>query len=170
MKDFYDLFIIELKGIYSGEKQIVNALPKMIKAATSTKLKHALQDHLNETKEQVKRLEEISKELNQDLSGFECSIMKSLLESGDKLAHTQFDNATKDSAIISSAQQVEHYEIAVYGTLKAYAKHLKLDHIVELLATTAKEEGHANKVLNEIAEGTLLNSGLSDKAVKRKVA
>jgi len=167
MKDFYDLFIRDLKHIYNVEEQIVKALPDLAKAATSEKLKEALRHHLKETKEQVKRLEEISKELNQDLAGYECEVTHDLLKEAHKITRANYDHFVKDAALISAMQRIEHFEIACYGALKAYAKHFKLKKVEELLEESSKEEGNADKKLIEIAEGTLFTSGINTEAHKR---
>jgi ferritin-like metal-binding protein YciE len=163
MKDFYSLFIKELKDIYDAEKQIMKALPEMIKSAHSSNLKEAFQQHLKETKEQVKRLESISQELNEDLAGGRNDVVKSLIMEGRK-SKAFTDPIVKDVALINAAQHIEHYEIASYGTLKAFAKHLKLTDVYNLLDDSSKEEGHANKTLNSIAEGSIFQKGVNDKA------
>ena len=134
MKDFYTLFISELKRIYSAEKQTVEALSHLVKAASAPKLKETFQHHLDETKNQVKRLETIATELEEDLSGNECDIMKSLLKDADKIIKAKYDPTTRDAALIIAAQRIEHYEIATYGSLKAFAKHFKLSKVEKLLA------------------------------------
>jgi ferritin-like metal-binding protein YciE len=170
MKNFYELFVKELKEIYSAEHQIIEAMPKIIKAATSIKLKDSLQHHLKETRHQVKRLEQVAKELNENISGRHNEAMKGLIKESLMVAKTNFDHMVKDAALISSVQKIEHYEIATYGVLKAFARHLKFKNIEDLLDETAKEEGHANKKLTEIAEGTLLSSGVNKEACKRLAA
>jgi ferritin-like metal-binding protein YciE len=161
MKDFYALFVHELKSMYGAEKKIVKALPKMVEAAKSEKLKEAFRHHLKETENQVRRLEEIGVTLNEDLKGHDCMVIDSLLKEGKKIIESSYDKVVKDSALICAAQRIEHYEIACYGILKAFAKHFKLKEIEELLEESSKEEGHANKILGEIAEGTLFTSGVN---------
>jgi ferritin-like metal-binding protein YciE len=170
MKNFYELFIKELKDMYYAEKQIVEALPRFIKAATSVKLKEAFHDHLKETRHQVKRLEQIARHLDENLSGGHNAGIHALIKEGSMIARFSGDHMVKDAALIGSAQKIEHYEIASYGTLKAFARHLKLVDIEELLDENAKEEGHANKRLTEIAEGTFLTSGVNKEACKRLAA
>jgi ferritin-like metal-binding protein YciE len=168
MKDFNTLFVEELKRIYSAETQIVSALPSMIQAATNSKLKEAFQHHLGETKEQIMRLEEIAQEVNENLSSVrECEITKALINEGKKVMQSDYDANTKDAALINCAQRIEHYEIASYGILKAYAKQLKLSRVEKLLKDSAKEEGCSNKVLTDIAEGTLFSTGVNVQAKKR---
>ncbi len=165
-KDFYELFLIELRDIYDGEKQMTKALPAMINAAHSKDLKDALRSHLEETKNQVKRLDAIASELNVSLSGETCKAMQGLVKEAQDAMKTNFQSVVKDAAIISYAQRVEHYEISVYGTLKTFAKHLDLPYVKQLLEDTLKEEAHADKKLTEIAEGSLFSSGLNTKAKK----
>src|SRR5437764_466777 len=113
MKDFYFLFIKGLKEIYDAEKQIVKALPEMIKASHDPELKEILQSHLTETKGQVKRLQEIATDLNEDLEGPENAIIKAHIKEGQKLIKTKLDPIVKDAAIITAAQLIEHYEISM---------------------------------------------------------
>lgn len=165
MEDFYQLFVNELKDIYNAEMQIEKALPQMISAASSSQLKDAFRNHLKETKNQVKRLEEISREINENLRGTECNGMKGILEEGKGAITGSFhkDNI-RDAALIGAAQRVEHYEIAVYGTLKAYAKHLKMNNAEKLLDQTLQEEYHADTLLSKLAEGSFFTSGINTKA------
>lgn len=167
MKDFYDLFINELKKAYDGEEQMIDALPIMAKAAQSDKLKAALKDHLAETKNQLKRLNEIAKELQEDLTGHKCIAMQSLVREGEEAIKGKYDKLVIDSAIIAAAQKIEHYEISTYGTLKAFAKYFDLKKVEDLLEETSKEEGKADKLLNTIAEGSLFSSGVNVKAFRR---
>ena len=167
MKNFYNLFIKELQNVYSVEKQIIAALPKMIEGASSSKLKEALRHHLKETKEQLKRLNTIALELGEGITGFKSDAIAGLIKDGSKVLRAHYDKPSKDAAIISACQRIEHYEIAVYGVLKALARHLNLRHVEELLIETAKEEGHANKTLTELAEGNLFSSGINEKACKK---
>jgi ferritin-like metal-binding protein YciE len=167
MKDFYSLFVKELKDIYDAEKQIVKALPEMAKAAHTPSLKDAFHQHLKETKEQVKRLEVIAKELDEDLDGAQNEIVKSMLKEGNKLIKGHYDSIVKDAALLNAAQHVEHYEIASYGALKAFAKHLKLTDVFNLLDDTSREEGGMNKTLTSIAEGSVFQKGVNDKACEK---
>lgn len=170
MKDFYDLFVKELKHIYSVENQLVDTLPKLIKVAHSPKLKEALRHHLKETKEQVKRLDAIAHELGTYIGGAKSAGLAGILKDGEKELKFHLDSASRDAAIIFAAQRVEHFEIASYGVLKAIAKHLDLDYVLKLLEVSSEEEAKANKKLNEIALGSVFNSGVNDKAYKRFAA
>ena len=164
MKNFYDFFIEELKDVYSAELQLIEALPKMAQAAKSEKLKGAFLDHLEETKDQVDRLEEIGRILDINLDGKTCKAMRGLIQEAQDMIKTPFEDDTKDAALISSAQRVEHYEMAAYGCLKTYAKHLDLSDVEDLLDETLQEEGAADKKLTKIAEGTTFHSGINKKA------
>lgn len=167
MKDFYALFIKELRDIYDAEKQIAQVMPHIVKAVHAPNLKEALQSHLKDSKEQIKRLETIGTELNEDLSGCKNEVVKTLLNEAHKLIKANYDPIVKDAAIINIVQHIEHYEIASYGTLKAFAKHLKLTDIFNLLDDSSSEEGGANKTLTHIAEGNLFQKGINDKASEK---
>jgi len=167
MKDFYSLFIKELQDIYAAEKQILKALPEMAKAAHSQSLKDAFHQHLKETKEQIKRLETVSRELNEEIDGTQNEIVKSMLAEGHKLIKAHFEPMVRDAALVNAAQHVEHYEIASYGILKAFAKHLKLTDVYNLLDDSSREEGSMNKTLTSIAEGSVFQKGVNDKACEK---
>lgn len=170
MKDIHDLFVMELSLIYDAEKQNIKALPNIIAAVSSKKLKSALMKHLDETKEQVQRLETISRELGQDFSNVTSEVMKSLLNEADKIIDSDFDTIVKDAALINITQHIEHFEIASYGILKSLAKSFNYEKILRLLDEISKEKGRANKILNEIAEGSMLHEGVNIEAVKRRAA
>jgi len=170
MKDFYDLFTHEIRDMYAAELQIEKMLPIMAEKAHNSKLKEAFHTHHKETKAQIKRLEKIADQLNISLKNCECEAITGILKEGKNLNKEHFSPEVFDAALIVSAQRVEHYEMAVYGGLKAFAKHLKLDAIVKLLDESSQEEGHADKKLTEIAMGTLFSSGVNEKAMKRKSA
>lgn len=170
MKDLHDLFVTELGLMYDAEKQIVKALPNVINVVSSKKLKDALMKHLDETKEQVRRLENVAIELGQDLPNLTSEVMQSLLNEADKVIASDFDAWVKDAALINCAQHVEHFEIASYGILKSLAKSFGYEKIFRLLDENSKEEGHANKTLNEIAEGSFLSRGVNTEALKRRAA
>lgn len=166
MRNFYDLFISELKDIYAAEILIVDALPAMIKSAHSHVLKEGLRHHHKETEHQIARLELIATLLNVDLGGARCEAVEGLIKEGTRAMNVKYDNEAHDAAIINAAQRIEHYEIAVYGILKSFAKHLDQKNILKLLEESSKEEGGANKKLNEIAEGSIFVSGINKKAMK----
>lgn len=168
MNDFYVLFIEELKKMGSAERQIAKALPYMIKASTSGKLKAALKMHLADALKQIQRLEEIAGDFNESITKSDNPAIKYLLQEGKKVLRHR-DRATRDAAIIMHMQKVQHYELALYGNLKAFAKHFKLEHAMEIFEESGKEEGYMNKKLTELAEGTFFDSGINAKA-RRKCA
>jgi ferritin-like metal-binding protein YciE len=155
LESLEDLFVDELKDLYNAENQLVKALPKMAKAASSDELRSAFQEHLEQTKEHVNRLEKVFKELNCSPKGKKCRAMEGLIEEGSERLDGESDGAVKDAALIAAAQRVEHYEIAGYGCVRTYAHQLG-DHTNEkLLQQTLEEEGAADKKLTHLAEGII---------------
>lgn len=160
-----ELFTDELQDMYSAEHQIIEAMPKLIKAASQPELKDALTTHLHETKNQVKRLEEIFGLLNIAAEENTCEAMEGLLKEADELVGGKAKSSTLDAAIISAGQKVEHYEMASYGTLRSFAKHLEMDsEVIDLLQATLDEEGAADKKLTKIACGSFFSSGVNKEA------
>jgi ferritin-like metal-binding protein YciE len=149
------LYVDELKDLYSAEGQILKALPRMIKAASSRDLKRALTEHERVTRKQVKRLERIFKDLDESPRGKKCRGMEGLLEEGKELISEKPEPDVLDAGLISKAQHVEHYEIAGYGTVRAWAQQLGFDQHVELLQETLDEEGEADKRLSQLAESSI---------------
>lgn len=148
-----DLFVDELKDVYNAEKQLVRALPKMAKAASSKELRRAFTDHLSQTERHVRRLERIFKELDMAPRGKKCHGMEGLIEEGKEMMEEDGESAVIDAGLISAAQRVEHYEMAAYGCLRNYAALLNLDTAVTLLEETLAEEKAADKLLSNIADG-----------------
>jgi ferritin-like metal-binding protein YciE len=146
------LFVDELKDLYSAEKQITKALPKLAKASTSEDLKDAFESHLKETQEQIERLEQIFSILEVNPRGKTCAGMKGLLEEGAEVLEEAEEGAVRDAAMISAAQRVEHYEMAGYGSVRTYAELLGQDKIVTLLEKTLEEEKSADSKLTHIAQ------------------
>jgi ferritin-like metal-binding protein YciE len=155
-----DLFFHGLKDIYYAENQIIKALPKMIDKATNRDLAKGLRDHLAETEKQVGRLEQVFKKLGQDPQGVRCPGIDGLISEADDVAGEVADKQVLDAAIVGSAQAVEHYEIARYGTLIAWADELGHDDAVRLLTTNLNEEKAADKKLSSVA----LRKGVNRKA------
>jgi ferritin-like metal-binding protein YciE len=149
------LFEEELKDIYWAEKALVKALPKMIKKATSPELVDALENHLNETEEQVRRVEKVFASLGKDAKAKKCEAMQGLIDEADTLISESDEGVMRDAAIISAAQKVEHYEIASYGTLRTFAQTLGLHEAVSLLEQTLNEEKTADETLTQVAESTI---------------
>ena len=145
------LLIDELKDIYSAEKQITRALPKMAKAAKSQELKQAFETHLEETKGQIERLDEIFETLGKKATGKTCHGMEGLVEEGSEMIQELGKGDVRDAALISAAQRVEHYEIAAYGTVREYAKMLGRKEVAKLLEETLQEEKATDEKLNEIS-------------------
>ncbi|MCC7009516.1 MAG: ferritin-like domain-containing protein [Acidobacteria bacterium] len=143
----------ELKDIYDAEQRLTKAIPKMIKAASDETLSEALQAHLEETQEQVTRLQEAFESLGAPAKAKPCPGMRGIIEEGSEhMSEDYSDDMLRDAAIIGSAQRVEHYEIAAYGTAIAHAKLLGLDSVVDLLERSLQEEKAADKKLTDIAE------------------
>ncbi len=152
MESMQKLYLDELRDIYDAEKQIESALPKMAKSASHDKLRTAFEDHLATTKEQVRRLETIFDNLGESPAGKKCKGMQGLIAEGAEIMKQEGDPDVKDAAMISSAQRVEHYEIAAYGSLRTYAGQLGLRDHVELIQRSLDEEGNTDKRLTQLAE------------------
>ncbi len=151
-----ELLVEELRDIYDAEKRLTKALPKISKASSHDELKSAIDAHLEETREHVTRLEQAFEALDTPARAKTCAAMKGLIEEGDEHAGEDYaDAGLKDAAISGSAQRVEHYEIAAYGTAIAHAKLLELDDVVALLESTLEEEKAADSKLTEIAESVV---------------
>lgn len=155
MKNLEELFEHQLQDLYSAEDQLTKALPKMVKNAADAKLKKAFEDHLEETKEHKKRLEEICKELKIDPDKETCKAMKGLIKEAEGFMEEVKDNDVKNAGMIAEAQRVEHYEISGYGTAVRYAKELGHKEIAIKLQKTLDEEYNADKTLNDLAEKRL---------------
>jgi ferritin-like metal-binding protein YciE len=152
LEHLMDLYVDELKDMYNAEKQILKALPKMAKNAEHPELRKAFEDHQAVTEEQVARLETIFDDLGVPARGKKCKGMEGLIAEGQEMMSEDADPDVLDAAMISAAQRVEHYEIAVYGTLRTYARQLGLDRHAKLLQQTLDEEGETDKLLTRIAE------------------
>jgi ferritin-like metal-binding protein YciE len=155
LKSLADLLLHELKDLYSAENQLVKALPKMAKAATNAELKAGFEEHLEETKGHVERLDQVAEKLNAKLTGHKCKAMEGLVTEGAELIHEDANDSVRDAGLIGAAQRVEHYEIAGYGTTIALAKHLGHDDIVEILEETLAEEKATDEKLTELAESAV---------------
>jgi ferritin-like metal-binding protein YciE len=155
MNPLEELLQDELKDLYSAENQIIKALPRMAKAATSPELKRAFERHLEETRRQVERLEAIGEELELKLTGKKCVGMEGLIEEGKELMGEIDDEDALDAGLIGAAQKVEHYEIAAYGTARTHAEMLGYRKIAKLLQQTLNEEGMTDKKLSQLAESLI---------------
>jgi len=150
-----ELFVEELRDIYHAEKQLVKALPKMAKAANDDELKNAIQLHLEETRGQVERLEQVFESIDVAKRGKTCEAMEGLLEEAQEMMKDVLDPEVRDAAMITAAQKVEHYEIASYGSLAALARQLGHGDAADLLAQTLGEEKAADEKLSKIALGRI---------------
>ena len=155
-----DLLLHGLQDIYYAENQIVKSLPKLIEKATNRDLTKGLQDHLEETKNQIMRLDQVFQKLGQEPKGVKCPAIDGLISEADDLAGEVEDKDVMDAAIVGSAQAVEHYEIARYGTLIAWAEAIGHDDITRLLNTNLNEEKAADKKLSTVA----IRKGVNRKA------
>src|SRR6476660_2945664 len=160
IKTMEDLFLHGLKVIYYAENQIAKSLPKLIEKATNRDLTKGLKDHLAETKNQIARLDQVFHKLDQPPKAVQCPAIDGLIAEADELAGEGADKEVLDAAIVGSAQAVEHYEIARYGTLIAWAESLGHDDIIRLLNTNLNEEKAADKKLSTVA----LRKGVNHKA------
>jgi ferritin-like metal-binding protein YciE len=151
MNSLKDLFVHELRDLYSAETQLTDALPKMKEKASDEKLKHAFESHLEETRNQKERLERIAQMMDIDIKGEECQAMKGLISEGEEILNLNADAEVRDAGLIAAAQRVEHYEMAGYGTARHFAKRLGLNDAVSLLEETLNEEKSADQKLNDIA-------------------
>jgi ferritin-like metal-binding protein YciE len=147
-----ELLVDELKDLYSAEKQIVKALPKLAKAASTTELHDALMSHLEETKGQVDRLEKIAELVGKKLTGKTCVGMKGVLEEGSEVLDDTEEGTVRDAALIAASQRVEHYEMAGYGSARDFANTLGLSEVAALLEETLEEEKEADKKLTSISK------------------
>jgi ferritin-like metal-binding protein YciE len=145
----------QLQDLYSAENQLISALPKMADAAASSTLKNAFRTHLAETRQHKTRLERAFKLLGKKVKDEKCDAMKGLIAEGDEVMSAEGDDDVKDAALIAAAQRVEHYEIAGYGCVRAFARRLNRSDVAKLLEETLKEEGAADKKLTQIAEKSI---------------
>lgn len=152
LKTLKDLYIGEIKDLYSAERQLVKALPKMAKAASAPELQQAFRTHLKQTTEHAVRLEQICSELGVSPRGKKCVGMEGLIQEGRELIEENPDPDVLDAGLISKAQHVEHYEMAGYGTARTYARQLGLESQAQLLQQTLNEEGATDHLLTELAE------------------
>jgi ferritin-like metal-binding protein YciE len=148
-----DAFIDELKDSYDAERQLTKALPKLAKAATSPQLREAFETHLEETQGQIERLEKVFEQLDEKVRGKHCDGIAGIIDEGKSVMEENFDDATMDACLIASGQRAEHYEMAAYGTLVAWARVLGLTEVADLLQETLDEEKAADEKLSALAEG-----------------
>jgi ferritin-like metal-binding protein YciE len=149
----HDAFIDELRDTYDAEKQLTKALPKLAKAASNPKLRQAFETHLEETQGQVERLEQVFESLDEKARGKHCEGIAGIIEEGKSIMEEDFDETAMDACLIAAAQRAEHYEMAAYGTLVAWAQAMGHTKAAELLQQTLDEEKAADKKLSGLAEG-----------------
>lgn len=155
MDNLKDLYLDELRDIYDAETQLVKALPKMAQAAASEKLQQAFDQHLQQTQEHVRRLEQIFDDLEANPKGETCEAMQGLIKEGDQIIKKDADADVKDAALIAAAQRVEHYEIAAYGTVCTYAESLSQPEALDLLKKTLEEEKATDAKLTDLAVSSI---------------
>jgi ferritin-like metal-binding protein YciE len=152
-----DLLVNQLQDLYDAEQRLTSALPKMAEAASEPELKRAFMTHLEETRQQVQRLERAFQALGQETKGQTCDAMKGLISEGEDIVGAAGDPAVIDAALIAAAQRVEHYEIAAYGSARTFARQMGEGAVADLLEQTLDEEKHADSLLTDIAE-SMVNS------------
>lgn len=167
LSSFNELLLSEMRDLYSAETQLVDALPKMARAATHEELKDAFNEHLEETREHVERLRRAFDHLGEHPEGEHCDAMEGLIEEGEEIVESGGESNVKDAALIAAAQRVEHYEISGYGTARTYADELDLSEVKDLLDDTLSEEKSADKKLNKLATGGWLTEGINEEARQR---
>jgi ferritin-like metal-binding protein YciE len=155
MDTLQKLYTNELRDLYNAEKQLLKALPKMAKGASSGQLREAFENHLKQTEGHVERLEEIFEQLDETPTGKTCQAMKGLIEEGSEILDEEGEESVLDAGIIVAAQKVEHYEIAGYGSVRTFAQLLGQTKAAQLLQQTLEEESETNELLNKLAEGII---------------
>jgi ferritin-like metal-binding protein YciE len=156
------LYISELRDLYSAENQLLKALPKMAKGASSPELKDAFERHLEQTKGHVERLEQLFEQLDESPKGKTCQAMKGLIEEGSEILKEEGEDSVLDAGMIVAAQKVEHYEIASYGSVRTFANLLGQDEAARLLQSTLDEESETNEILNGLAETVVNQEALTE--------
>ena len=174
-QDLKSLFIDSLKDIYWAENALVGALPKMVQNATSPNLSSIIKEHLSQTKLQVERLEKVFELLGERAEGKKCEAMAGLLKEGDSILEETAPGPVRDAGIISASQKIEHYEIATYGTLCAFAKSLGENDAAKLLTQTLAEEKEADMLLSDVAYNAInfeaaenVETGPAEKPLSKK--
>jgi len=162
----YDVYVEQLKDMYSAEKQLVDALPKMAEAASTPELQQAFEEHLQQTRGQLNKVQAILDELDENPGNKVCKAMQGLVEEGHEVIKEKGSAVVRDVGLILAAQKVEHYEIASYGGLRAYARTLGYDDAAEILDGILDQEYEADQLLDDIAEGGVLERGLNEEAVR----
>jgi ferritin-like metal-binding protein YciE len=155
MDSLEKLYVEQLRDIYDAENQLVRAIPQMAKAASSPELRTAFEDHLEQTRGHVRRLDEIFRSLGHPSKGKSCKVMVALIEEGDEIVKSDSEPSVRDAGLIAAAQKAEHYEIAAYGTLRTFAEFRGDRPAAQALQATLDEEYEADKVLTQMAESSI---------------
>jgi ferritin-like metal-binding protein YciE len=166
LPSLHELLVDQLKDLYSAESQLVKALPKMAKGASSVALKEAIENHLEETEGQVARLQQIAEILDCKLTGHKCAAMEGLVEEGSDILDADGAEAVIDAGIIAAAQRVEHYEIAAYGTARKMSELLGEQEVADLLQETLEEEKAADQKLTEVVEEDIYPQALQAESME----
>ena len=169
LESLQELYLEQLRDLHSAERQIIEALPKMIESASHPELRRGFEQHLKQTEEQLRRLEQIGSRIGKDLGGHKCKGMEGLLEEGKELMEERADSDVLDAALIAAAQRVEHYEMAGYGCARTYARLLGLEDDANVLQTTLDEEGETDHKLTELAERVINVEALMGEGADRDV-
>lgn len=169
LESLQELYLEQLRDLHSAERQIIDALPKMIEKTSHPELRRGFELHLRQTEEQLRRLEEIGRRIGKDLGGHKCKGMEGLLEEGEELMKERADSDVLDAALIAAAQRVEHYEMAGYGCARTYARLLGLEDDARTLQRTLDEEGETDHKLTELAERVVNIEALMGEGADRDV-
>ena len=169
LESLQELYLEQLRDLHSAERQIIDALPKMIEKTSHPELRRGFELHLRQTEEQLRRLEEIGRRIGKDLGGHKCKGMEGLLEEGEELMKERADSDVLDAALIAAAQRVEHYEMAGYGCARTYARLLGLEDDAKTLQRTLNEEGETDHKLTELAERVVNIEALMGEGADRDV-
>jgi len=169
LESLQELYLEQLRDLHSAERQIIDALPKMIEKTSHPELRRGFELHLRQTEEQLRRLEEIGRRIGKDLGGHKCKGMEGLLEEGEELMKERADSDVLDAALIAAAQRVEHYEMAGYGCARTYARLLGLEDDAKTLQRTLDEEGETDHKLTDLAERVVNIEALMGEGADRDV-
>lgn len=164
LNSLHDVYVHELKDIYSAEKQVIEALPKMVRAAQNEELQTAFSSHLDQSKNHLDRVSRILESLEVNPGSTVCDGMKGLISEGESLIKNCGSQDAKDAALIAAAQRVEHYEMAAYGCARTYARALGYHDQADLLQKILDEEGDTDKKLTSLAEGSFFREGINEAA------
>lgn len=166
LKTLHDVYVHELKDIYSAEKQIIEALPKMVDNASNSDLQKAFSEHLEQSQTHLEHVNRLLNEIDVNPGNVKCEGMEGLINEGEEVIKTAGSNDAKDAALIAAAQRVEHYEMAAYGCARTYARLLGYNDAADTLQTILDQEGETDKKLTKLAEGGFLSQGINQEAMQ----